>query len=238
MRLKFNPWVRKIPQRRNWQTTPVRLPGKSHGHRGLVGYGPQDRSVGHDLEQQTLNFQVNEFSVLYAHGNLQRKQNIELLRHDRNCPESLSQQFQLAREASLLISASSVLSLQINIIILQAFFYYIYFLSISIIFEILSNSCGLFSLAFNSMNIPQCVYYTVDRQLGCLVTKSCLIFCDPMDCIPPGSSVHVISQARTREWIVISFSSGLPNPGTEPRSPAFQAGTSLLRHLGSPGYLY
>ena len=50
-------------------------------------------------EQQILNFQVNEFSVLYAHGNFQRKQNIELFHHDRNSPESLSEQFQLAREA-------------------------------------------------------------------------------------------------------------------------------------------
>jgi len=40
MRLKFNPWVRKIPWRRAWQPTPVFLPGKSHGQRSLVGYSP------------------------------------------------------------------------------------------------------------------------------------------------------------------------------------------------------
>ena len=34
----FDPWVRKIPWRRKWQPTPVFLPGKSHGQRGLVGY--------------------------------------------------------------------------------------------------------------------------------------------------------------------------------------------------------
>ena len=33
-RLRFNPWVRKIPWRRKWQFTPVFLPGESHGHRG------------------------------------------------------------------------------------------------------------------------------------------------------------------------------------------------------------
>ena len=33
----------------------------------------------------------------------------------------------------------------------------------------------------------------------CLVIKSCL-FSDPMDCSPPGSSVHGISQARILEW--------------------------------------
>ena len=40
VRLGFNPWVRKIPQRRAWQPTPVFLPGESHGQRSLVGYSP------------------------------------------------------------------------------------------------------------------------------------------------------------------------------------------------------
>ena len=39
-RWRFNPWVRKIPWRREWQPTPVFLPGKSHGQRSLVGYSP------------------------------------------------------------------------------------------------------------------------------------------------------------------------------------------------------
>ena len=37
----FYPWVGKIPWRREWQPTPVFLPGKSHGQRNLVGYNPQ-----------------------------------------------------------------------------------------------------------------------------------------------------------------------------------------------------
>ena len=36
----FNPWVRKILWRREWQPTPALLPGKSHRQRSLVGYGP------------------------------------------------------------------------------------------------------------------------------------------------------------------------------------------------------
>ena len=42
-RCKFDPWVRKIPWRRKWQPTPVFLPGKSHGQRGLLGYSPQGK---------------------------------------------------------------------------------------------------------------------------------------------------------------------------------------------------
>ena len=38
-RLRFDPWIRKI-WRMKWQTTPVFLPGKSHGQRSLVGYSP------------------------------------------------------------------------------------------------------------------------------------------------------------------------------------------------------
>ena len=35
-RLRFNPWVRKIPWRRKWQPTPVFLPGESHEHLRLL----------------------------------------------------------------------------------------------------------------------------------------------------------------------------------------------------------
>ena len=39
-RCRFDPWVGKIPWRRAWQSTPVFLPGESHGQRSLVGYSP------------------------------------------------------------------------------------------------------------------------------------------------------------------------------------------------------
>ena len=37
----FNPWVGKIPWRREWLPTPVFLPGEFHGQRSLMGYSPQ-----------------------------------------------------------------------------------------------------------------------------------------------------------------------------------------------------
>ena len=39
-RSKFDPWIGKIPWRRNWQLTSDFFPGKSHGDRSLVGCSP------------------------------------------------------------------------------------------------------------------------------------------------------------------------------------------------------
>ena len=44
------------------------------------------------------------------------------------------------------------------------------------------------------------------------VAQLYLTVCDPMDCSPPGSSVHWILQARTLEWVAISFSRGSSQP--------------------------
>ena len=41
----------------------------------------------------------------------------------------------------------------------------------------------------------------------CLVAKSCLTLCGPMDCSLPGSFVHGILQARILEWVATPFSS-------------------------------
>ena len=38
------------------------------------------------------------------------------------------------------------------------------------------------------------------------VAQSCLTLLDPMDCSPPGSSIHGIFQARVLEWAATAFS--------------------------------
>ena len=52
--------------------------------------------------------------------------------------------------------------------------------------------------------------------------QSWLLLCNPMDYSPPGSSVHVVFQAI--EWVAISSSGDLPDPGIEPKSPALAGG--------------
>ena len=59
-----------------------------------------------------------------------------------------------------------------------------------------------------------------------------------MDCSPPGSSVHGISQARILEWVAISFSRDLPNPGIEPSSPTLQADSLPTEPSGKPRYFF
>ena len=53
----------------------------------------------------------------------------------------------------------------------------------------------------------------ISSYAAAAVAKSCLILFDLMDCSPPGSSVHGISQARILEWIAI-FS---PRASSPPR---------------------
>ena len=50
------------------------------------------------------------------------------------------------------------------------------------------------------------------------VTQSCLTLRNPMDCSPPGSSIHEIFQARVLEWGAIAFSISRPLEGETSRS--------------------
>ena len=59
-RCGFDPWVRKIPWRREWQPTPVFLPGKSHGQRSLVGYS----SWGHSELDTTERLSTHTYFLL------------------------------------------------------------------------------------------------------------------------------------------------------------------------------
>ena len=50
-RPEFNPWVGTIPWIREWQPTPVFLPGKSHGQKSLVGSSPWGHKESDMTEQ-------------------------------------------------------------------------------------------------------------------------------------------------------------------------------------------
>ena len=71
-----------------------------------------------------------------------------------------------------------------------------------------------------------------------LVTQSCPTLWDPMDCSPPGSTIHEIFQARILEWVAISFSRDLPNPGIQPRTPELQVDSLPTELQGKPKGFY
>ena len=61
----------------------------------------------------------------------------------------------------------------------------------------------------------------------CLVTLH-LTLCDPIDCSPPGSSVHRDSPGKNiGEGCYALLQGNLPNPGIEPGSPTFQVDSLL-----------
>ena len=66
--------------------------------------------------------------------------------------------------------------------------------------------------------------------------QSCLTLCDPIDCSPPGSSVHGVFQARILEWVEESLLQGiLPTQGSIPHLLHLlhrQVGSLPLNHLG------
>ena len=70
------------------------------------------------------------------------------------------------------------------------------------------------------------------------VVESCLTLCNPMNCSPPSSSVHGISQARILEWVAIPFSRDLlwifPTQGSNPGLLHWSWILYHLSHQGSP----
>ena len=58
-----------------------------------------------------------------------------------------------------------------------------------------------------------------DSKQNHLAFKS---LCDPMDCSPPGSSVHGIYHVRRLKWVVLPFPGDLPDPAIKSGSPAWK----------------
>ena len=75
-----------------------------------------------------------------------------------------------------------------------------------------SSVHGIFQarvLEWGAIAFSRCGAYqlpNIDLKVKVLVAGSCLTLCNPVDCSPPGSSVHEILQARIMEWVAIPFS--------------------------------
>ena len=64
----------------------------------------------------------------------------------------------------------------------------------------------------HSMRPLSCWYQNETKSKSERVSHSVVFnLCDPIDCCPPGSSVHGLLQARILEWVALPFSSKSPN---------------------------
>ena len=80
-----------------------------------------------------------------------------------------------------------------------------------------------------------CFLFFSDVLSLVLASQSCLTLCNPMDCSPPGFSVHGILQARILEWVAIPFSRGVsPTQGLNPGLPHCR---QILYHLSRWSFL-
>ena len=86
--------------------------------------------------------------------------------------------------------------------------------------------CPSFFHSWGQLCVCVCVCVCV-----CSVMSS---ICDPVDCSPPGSSIHRILQARILEWVVLGKEMDLPNPGNELSSPALAGRLFATEPPGMP----
>ena len=79
---------------------------------------------------------------------------------------------------------------------------------------------------------------TVFCALLCLVAHLCLTLCDPMDCSPPGSTVHGDSPGKNTRVSCHAFLQGVfPTQGSNPGLPHCRQTLYCPNHKGSPRIL-
>ena len=68
------------------------------------------------------------------------------------------------------------------------------------------NSGKNSSTALSNMGVTKYMLATRNAAAVAKLLQSCPTLCDPIDGSPPGSTISGIVQARTLEWVAISFS--------------------------------
>ena len=74
--------------------------------------------------------------------------------------------------------------------------------------RLIFSTLGLFQ--WTDFQIMKDQFWAVAAAAAAKSLQSCLTLCDPIDGSPPGPSIPGILQARTLEWVAISFSTNLP----------------------------
>ena len=100
---------------------------------------------------------------------------------------------------------SSLLLMEIWVVLNFPFSLFFFFL----VFNNTGKALNTFSIKLNKMNHFAALFLFYYYLLSAAAAKSlqlCLTLCDPIDGSPPGSPIPGILQARTLEWVAISFS--------------------------------
>ena len=222
-----NNWWELVDRwRRQWHPTPVLLPGKSHGWRSLVGCSPW----GHEESDKTERLHFHFSLSCTGEGNGNPLQ-CSCLENPRDGGAWWAAIYGVAQSQTWLkwrsSSSSSSSSRRIDIPTLLPFGCAISEVCVldwlpelpSGITLQLSKAVTCFTiipfLAFSP--IPSYFPLTFkcslkEMKVKVLAIQSCLTLCGPMDCSPPGSSVHRILQARIVEWVAIPFCRGSSQP--------------------------
>ena len=212
----FDPWAWKIPWRRKWQSTPVFLPGKSHGQRGLAGYSLWGCRVGHDLATKPpTNTTESVIHVYTSNPFLRFYSYIGITEYWVEFPVLYSRS---------LLAFYSYMCCECHAKLFQ---------SCPTLWDPMNVACQ----APLSMGFSRQEYWSglpcppsgalpgpgikprllrSPAQAGSLPLvppaaaaeslQSCPTLCDPIDGSPLGSSAPGILQARTLKWVAVSFS--------------------------------
>ena len=63
--------------------------------------------------------------------------------------------------------------------------------------------------------VPFSIIFFILRCMHAKMLQSCPALCNPMDCSPPGSSVHGILQVRIKDWVALLWGI-VPTQGSNP----------------------
>ena len=115
-----------------------------------------------------------------------------------------------------------------------------YFFKFVFLFAVLIGWFPLFSLSDHLCVLPYPLLYPLLSypSAAAKLLQSCPTLCDPLDGSPPGSPIPGILQARTLDWVAISFSNAWKwkvkvkslshvRPSTTPGTAAYQASPSM-----------
>ena len=86
-----------------------------------------------------------------------------------------------------------------------------------------------------SLHCPPETITTLLIGYACPVAQSCLTLCDPMDCSPPGSSVHGFPRREYWSGLPLSSPGNIPDSETQPASTYISCFASAFVITEPPG---